>query len=292
MPILDRDEYIEQAYLFRTLHDRLKVNVSTQDLLTSLKDEILSTTTLVKAVDLLVTEMRFSGLLTPALKRLPHYFHPFQTFVIASTEEERAKLDFSTALRILEKEALYRASGPTPQGLFIYQFEALCRNRMGYDQGLAAVAADPLYEPEWREWIELVRRHVGIFDFADLLYARSAYRRQVLARDGEEPFDADKPDLFGEKEGKIAFAHRLKDPLFMFSALERHLGYPTVPRPLPPDQDQTKLPDLVRLVRRLEQRVKLLEEEARGGIDLQKLYGPGPSAAPPTEDIPPLDDEG
>ena len=38
--------------------------------------------------------------------------------------------------------------------------------------------------------------------------------------------------LFGEKEGRIAMANRRKDPLYLFSALQRHLGYPSVPRPI------------------------------------------------------------
>ena len=46
-------------------------------------------------------------------------------------------------------------TAPTPAGLFVYQFEALSRNRLGYDQGLVSIEADPffaknglLYQPE------------------------------------------------------------------------------------------------------------------------------------------------
>ena len=38
------------------------------------------------------------------------------------------------------------------------------------------------------------------------------------------------PPLFGEKEGKIAKASRGRDPLYLFAALQRQLGYPEVPR--------------------------------------------------------------
>ena len=45
------------------------------------------------------------------------------------------------------------------------------------------------------------------------------------------------PALFGEKEGKIAKANRGRDPLYLFAALQRQLGYPEVPRPRPrPDR--------------------------------------------------------
>ena len=42
---------------------------------------------------------------------------------------------------------------PTRQGIFLYQFEALCRHRLGYDRGLEAVAGDPAFDETWREWI-------------------------------------------------------------------------------------------------------------------------------------------
>jgi hypothetical protein len=41
-------------------------------------------------------------------------------------------------------------------------------------------------------------------------------------------------------------------------------------------------------VQRLEARVKLLEDEARGGIDITKFYGKtgeSPSTAPPPDDL-------
>ena len=82
----------------------------------------------------------------------------------------------------------------------------------------------------------------------------------------------DKAVLFGEKEGKIAEANRKKDPVFLFSALARHLGYPGVPRPKPPGEIENAIPKLLRSVERLETRIKLLEEELRGGINLARFF--------------------
>ena len=73
--------------------------------------------------------------------------------------------------------------------------------------------------------------------------------------------------LFGEGEGRIALANRGKDPLLLFSALHRHLGYPEVPRPPKPDESPQLVPQLMRRVERLEARLKLVEEEMKGGID-------------------------
>ena len=42
--MLDREEYVEQAYFFRVLGERLPENVPLQDLLAQVRDETLATT--------------------------------------------------------------------------------------------------------------------------------------------------------------------------------------------------------------------------------------------------------
>jgi hypothetical protein len=126
----------------------------------------------------------------------------------------------------------------------------------------------------WREWIRTVRRQIGLVDFADMIYVRSELYRQRQDK-------AEKPILFGEKEGKIAQANRRKDPLYLFSALQRHLGYPTVPRPRREDTQRQILPMVQRKVERLETRIKLLEEELRGGINLARFYARNQQNAEP-----------
>jgi hypothetical protein len=83
--------------------------------------------------------------------------------------------------------------------------------------------------------------------------------------------------LFGEREGKIAWANRRKDPLYLFAALQRQLAYPVVPRPKKVDETVNLVPLLLARVDRLEARIKLLEEENKGGLDITKFYGPGGS---------------
>jgi len=267
MPILDREEYIEQAYFFRALRERMQQGVSAQELLASLRHEILTITKLPLAIDFMATELRHTGGFAGAMRRLSHYFTPFQTFVMAEAERPEGKFDLRIGLEVLEKEADYRAKGATPQGLFLYQFEALCRNRLGYDEGLHAIAQDPMYDGAWQEWIQTVRRQIGLVDIADMIYVRS----EEYLKTHEHP---GKPILFGEKEGKIALANRHRDPLYLFSALSRQLGYPSVPRPRPEDAAPQLVPQLMRRVERLETRIKLLEEELRGGIDISRFFGP------------------
>lgn len=269
---LEREEYVEQAYFFRALGERFGASTSTQDLLMSVREEVLATTKLPLAIDFLAAELKLSGVMGPAMARLGHYFTPFQAFVVGEAERERSKFDFFVALQILQKEAQYRADGCQPPGIFMYQFESLCRNRLGYDHGLEAISRDPLFDENWREWILTVRRQVGLVDFADLLYVRSELYAKTRQRQGEQP---EKPTLFGEKEGRIALAHSKKDPLWLFAALQRHLNYPIVPRAQAADESRQVLPNLLRRMERVEQRLKLLEEESRGGIDLSRFMKPG-----------------
>jgi len=262
---LPREEYVEQAYFFRTMRERMQQSMSTQELLEAIKQEVLSTAQLPYALDFMASELRLTGGFATAMAKLPHYFTPFQTFVVAEGEKPEGKFDFRVGLDILQREAEYRAQSPTPQGIFLFQFETLCRNRLGYDRGLEAIAGDEMFDENWREWILTVRRQIGLIDLGDMLYVRSEHYRQTRG-------EAGKPVLFGEKEGRIALANRQKDPLYLFAALARHLGYPTVPRAMPEDSNRMLIPTLQRKIERLESRMKLFEEELRGGINLARFY--------------------
>jgi hypothetical protein len=282
--MLDREEYVEQAYLFRSLAERLPDGVPLQDSLYHVRQEILSTTRLPMAIDFMLAELKHTGMVSTAMARLGHYFHPFQTYVMTEAESERGRFDIRIALQLLQYEADYRAKGATPQGLFMFQFESLSRNRLKYETGLLAIANDPLFDEPWREWIETLRRQVGLVDFADMIYVRSEHfltRRKAMGKSDEPATHA---ILFGEKEGKIAFANRQRDPLYLFAALQRHLGYPAVPRPKIVEDPTETLIGLARRMDRVELRIKLLEEEGKGGIDLTKLYGPAPKDLPPIND--------
>ncbi len=228
--VLDREEYIEQAYLFRVMRERLIEGVATQEVLEHVGQEILATTRLPYAIQFLTAEVKHTGLLSSGFARLPHYFAPFQAFIVKSTEEEGLRFSAETALLVLQREAEYRAGTPTPSGLFVYQFEVLCRNRLGYDEGLTSMAHDPFYPPEWRDFLDMVRQQIGVVDFAEMVYLRS--ESYVSERRRQEPdYQPPVPPVLGAKEGKIAGANRGRDPLYLFAALQRQLNYPEVPRP-------------------------------------------------------------
>ncbi len=304
---LGREEYVEQAHFFRALAERLRENVPMQEVLGSVREEVLATTKLPMAIDFLLAELRHAGVLGTAMARLEHYFTPFQVFVIQEAEDERRRFDLRIGLEVLRREAEYRAESPTRQGLFLYQFEAISRNRLGYDRGLEAVARDPGFDDTWREWIRTMRRQIGMVDLADLIYVHSAYYYQragssptpsgkaarepvpneateVGAEDGpaRDAREIEVVTLFGEREGRIALANRRKDPLYLFASLHRQLGYPEVPRPKIAEADQFQLPQLARRLEQMEARLKLVEEEQRGGIDLSKFYQ-RPDQLPPAE---------
>ena len=265
------DEYVEQTHFFRVVLERLKEQTPLQELLAHASDELLATSKLVVAVEFLLSELKHIGMMGDAMQRLGHYFAPFQTYVVQEAERERGRFSMEMAFQVLYREAEYRAMDPKPQGLFFYQFETLCRNRLRYDQGLEAMAGDPVYEEAWRKWILTVRRQIGLVDMADLIFVRSEYSRVAARQRGS--WDEETTLLFGEKEGRIALANRRKDPLYLFAALQRHLGYPQVPRPPKPGQASELIPQLLRRVERMEVRMKLMEEEQRSGaVDLSRFY--------------------
>src|SRR3954468_2901047 len=166
-PVLDREEYVEQSYFFRTFRERLADNQAAQDVLGRLHEELLSSTRLPYAVSFLAAEMKHSGLLANGFAKLPHYFTPFQAFVIEQAEEVTSRFPMTTAFLVLEREAAYRAEKPTRPGLFVYQFETISRNRLGYLDGLEAMARDPFYDKDWCDYFDTLRKNVGEIDFCD-----------------------------------------------------------------------------------------------------------------------------
>jgi hypothetical protein len=271
--LLDREEYIEQAYFFRVLRERLAEGMAAQEVLQRIDQEILAITRLPLAIQFLATELKHSGLLSSGFDRLSHYFTAYQAFIVRGTEEDARRFSADTALLVLQREAEYRAGQVTPAGLFVYQFEVLCRNRLGYDAGLAAMATDPYYDGAWREFVEMTRRQVGLVEFADIVYLRSELYVHEQRRQ-QPSYQPPVPPLFGEKEGKIARANRGRDPLYLFAALHRQLNYPEVPRPRPRDDLAVKLEALQAKLRDMELRLKLVESELRGQIDLSQFGKP------------------
>ena len=273
--MLPKEELVEQGYFFKTLLERIRQAMPIQDVLSSIEEEILATTDLPKAIAFLRSELQSQGGFGRAMERLDHYFTPFQTFVVQEAEDERGKFDLRTGLEILRRDAEYRAGNPSRQGIFLYQFESICRNRLHYDAGLGAMAKDPSFDQPWSEWVLTVRHQVGLVELADLIYVRSAHYQDANSHES-----ATRTALFGEKEGRIALANRKKDPLLLFAALQRQLGYPEVPRPQPVDQSHEKIDQMSRRIERIEGRMKLLEEESRGGIQIDRFFTT-PEVPPP-----------
>ena len=282
MPKLDRDEYIEQAYFFAAFRERMLDGHPAQEILSRIGEELLSTTNLPRAVSYMQAECKLTGHIAPAMRAMPHYFSPFQTFVVEKAEAEIGRFDFDLGLLILEREARYRAEGATPAGMFVYQFEAIARNRLGYRDGLKAMAGDDLFDENWKEYVNTLLARLGDVDFADLIFIRSQFFLNERRKKNPEAVPKF-PILFGEKEGKIARAHRGRDPAFLFSALQRQLGYPEVPRPKRFTESEAKLNVLEERVVQLENRLKVLENEISGNeLDLnQVLVKPGETAGVP-----------
>jgi hypothetical protein len=270
MPVLEREEYIEQAYFFHTFRERLIDGLPSQEILARIGEELLSTTKLPLAVSFLHVEMKGTGQMGPAMERISHYFTPFQAHVIGQSENDLSRFSMDQALLVLEREAKFKADGPSLPALFVFQFEALSRNRLGYIKGLAAMASDPFYTEDWTDYIMTLRTRLGDVDFADLIFVRSeqfVHERRRLNPEFVPKF----PILFGEKEGKIARANRGRDPMYLFAALQRQLGYPEVPRPRRPDELEGRVLLLEQKIALLENRLKSAESDLQQDVDLAQV---------------------
>ena len=271
--MLEHEEYIEQAYLFRIYRERIEENVPSQEVLDGIGDEILATTKLPMAIDFLRVELLQNGRVSDGMRRLSHYFTPFQTFIMDMAEQEERRFDMRVALGVLEKEAEYRSEQPTPQGLFLYQFESVARNRLGYHDSIKSIAADPMFDDDWRSWINKLPGLLGTNDFAELLYRRSEHRVAEYRRRTQNPdYEPSYAVLFGVQEGRIAKANVGRDPLYMFAALQRQLGYPKVPRAETKRSGHQFDPAIEIRFQQLEAKIQMLEGELKGGLDLSEFY--------------------
>ncbi len=273
--MLDREEYVEQEYFFRIYRERLQQNVPSQEILQTIQEEILATTRLPLAIDFLRTEILHSGRISTAMARLTHYFTPFQAFVMERAEDDVSRFEQLVALRILEREAQYRSRNAVKAGMFVYQFECIARNRLGYNDGLLAMSKDPIYDPLWSQWIIRLRQDLGSLELAEIVYGASEHfvkRRQSAVRTDDSASSASALFLFGEQEGRIAKANIGRDPLYFFAALQRQLDYPAVPRSTSAEETEKLPPFLEARLNKIEQRLKLIEMEQKGGIDLTRFY--------------------
>lgn len=271
--LLDREEYIEQAYFFRVYRERLEADTPSQEILSDLREEILAHTKLPLAIDFLAGEIKHTGRLSDGMSLLGHYFSPFQAFVMSKAEADRSKFDQTIALAILQRLAEYLSESPSPAGLFVYQFECIARNRLGYDKGMEAMSKDPFFDADWSHWIAKSRFELGTVEFADLLYARSeqfVIERRRAKQD--ETWTPKSPVFFGTQEGRIAKANRGKDPLYLFAALQRQLDYPAVPRSTPQQDKPVIHPVLQERLKQMEQRIRILELETQDKLDLSQFY--------------------
>jgi hypothetical protein len=268
MPVLEHEEYIEQAYFFRTFRERLVDGLASQEILARIGEELLSTTKLPLAVSFLHVEMKGTGQMGPAMDRISHYFTPFQAHVVNQSESDLSRFSMDQALLILEREAKFKAEGLP--ALFVFQFEALSRNRLGYTRGLAAMAGDPFYTEDWIDYILTLRTRLGDVDFADLIFVRSEHYLRERQRQNPD-YVAKFPILFAEKEGKIARANRGRDPMYLFAALQRQLGYPEIPRPRRPDELEARVVLLEQKIVMLENRLKSAESDLQHDVDLSQV---------------------
>ena len=247
------------------------------------------TTKLPLAIDFLRTEVLHGGRLNPAMAKIGHYFTPFQTFVVAAGRVGQVEV------RHGDRAVNPRADGGVPgAGAFAGGAVHLpVRVRGAEPAGLRRRPAGrrrrPLFRtprggpgsPAWRgRWGRRTSPTWSIS--AATSSSRAAAGPNTTPTGGPATRCCSTARL-----GRIARANRGKDPLYMFAALQRQLGYPRVPKPAAPADDKLPPAQEARLAR-LEKRLQLLEAEQRGtGIDLHEFHAPRPESAGLDLDEPP-----
>lgn len=277
-PRLSSEEYVEQAYLFRVARERWSDGQPFQDILAAVQHELLSTTKLPWAVDVLLAELRHSGMMHDAVARLSHYFTPLQALILQRAEEDNNRFTIASALTILQREAEYRARGASEAGMFVFEVEAISRNRLGYADGLDAMRQDGFYSDAWRDYMGLVQSQIGVRELAELIFGRSQH--YVDRRRASDPsYTPSFPVLFGEKEGRIAAANMGKEPMYLFATLQRQLDYPEVPRLPRQDERALEITVIRQVIESLKVRLSVLEAEVLGKVDPKQFVAP-PQASP------------
>ena len=82
----------------------------------------------------------------------------------------------------------------------------------------------------------------------------------------------------------VAKANHGRDPLYLFAALQRQLNYPEVPRIKAKDDPAVKFLEMRAKIRELETRLKLVEGELRGNVDLSEFMAK-PDLIKPVDDL-------
>src|SRR5437763_13603838 len=98
MPVLDREEHIEQAYFFQAFRERLLDGMPAQEILARVGEELLATTRLPVAISFLLAGIKLSGVMSPAMARLNHYFTPFQPHAIPQAALAASRFPVDQAL--------------------------------------------------------------------------------------------------------------------------------------------------------------------------------------------------
>ena len=260
MPVLEREEYIEQAYFFHAFRERLIDGLPSQDILSRIGEELLSTTRLPLAVSFLSTDIKGSGVMAPAMARIGHYFTPFQTHVVDQAEQDAQPLRDGASPTGPGAGGEVQGGEPIPAGAVRLPVRGPVAQPARLYEGPGGDGGRPL----------LHRGLAGLHPDAPQPARRRRLRRPDLralrvfrerAKQLNPEFIPKFPTLFGEKEGKIARANRGRDPMYLFSALQRQLGYPEVPRPRRPDELEARVLLLEQKIAQLENRLKAAESD-------------------------------
>ena len=174
MPVLEREEYIEQVYFFRTLRERLIDGLPSQEILARIGEELLSTTKLPLAVSFLHVDMKGIGVDGAGHGADQPLFHAVPGPRRQPGRERHEPVSDGTSPARPGARSQVQIRRAVAAGAFsCFSSRRLSRNRLGYNKGLAGMADDPIYSDDWKDYILTLRTRLGDVDFADLIFVRS-----------------------------------------------------------------------------------------------------------------------
>ena len=273
-PVLDREEYIEQAYFFRASASGSPTTCRPRTSSPRLHEELLTTTRLPYAVQFLAAEIKHTGPARQRVREAAALLHPFQAFVIRQAEEEKQRFPMADGAAGAGTRGRVPGRAADQPGLFVYQFETIARNRLGYIDGLAAMAADPLYDADWRATSTSSAGRSATSTSRDLVYLRSELyvTEQRRANPAYEPSRAAALRREGGEDRQGQPRPRPAVPVRRAAAATRlPRGAAVTQR----DDGKTRSWSKIETkLRELETRLKLAEGELRGNIDLSQFGKP------------------
>ena len=152
--MLDREEYIEQAYLFRVFAERIAAGIAAQEALVSIGQEVLATSKLPMAIDYLVGELKLVGTLSTAMVRLPPLLHRLPDLRDATGRGGGGPVRHADGAGDARARGDLPRRGGDAAGAVLLPLRVPVAEPPRLRPRPRRVAADDIFDADWKAWID------------------------------------------------------------------------------------------------------------------------------------------